>query len=148
MQVFPHLMGPSLSEIPPSWHEASHVVMKFLDDAGLLDESLKHAGKTTQVEFFAGILSRLHLNMISYGEGGRGIYALASFLNHSCKPNVTAAAEGVDAVLSITAQRDILSGDELCISYAGPEPCEDFLEWAYGIKCSETCNCDKYAITE
>jgi len=75
------------------------------------------------------LLKRCELNSVGYSTwpelilgaskfnslSGTGIFPVASFFNHSCDPNVYRYSIG--DLLVFRAARDILPGEELCISY-------------------------------
>ena len=61
-------------------------------------------------------MSRLHLNAVGLPGGGAALFALPSFINHSCDPNALVSWEGGGAVLRLVAQRPIQKGEEIFIS--------------------------------
>jgi hypothetical protein len=91
----------------------------------------------------------------SLGEGGEegdsgsecfgyGLWPIASYWNHSCAPNVQKGRRG--RTWKFWASRDIMKGEELCISYLGGDERDDSLAkrksklkgvWGFECACSK-----------
>ncbi|PNW87292.1 hypothetical protein CHLRE_02g116850v5 [Chlamydomonas reinhardtii] len=114
------------------------------DAAARLAAAAAAAAERLTLDWFVGVMSRLHLNsfqvhnplagsdptdlaaaasaLVSDSGGGRaaagsGTYLLASLLNHSCEPCLELAFPGMDGTAAFVAARDIAPGEELCVSY-------------------------------
>lgn len=90
------------------------------------------------------ITNSFGLTSIYDGDIGSGIFALASFFNHSCAPNITRIT--VENKLVFVASRPIEKGQQLFVSYrskfmATPKPERQLeLQNSYRFKCScEAC---------
>ena len=70
---------------------------------------------------------------------GSAVYALASMFNHSCEPCLDVCFPHNNAVVALTAARDIAQGEQLKISYtdfSAPRAArQQQLSWAYGFEC-------------
>lgn len=53
------------------------------------------------------------------GTGNRGLYSLASMINHDCDPNSRVSFDS-NATLTLRARREIGSGEEITITYCSP----------------------------
>jgi len=78
------------------------------------------------MEYLVDMVHRIKVNgfSITYEEDferiGIGLYGIPSFMNHSCRPNALQTfllRSGTPPSLCVTAFRDILSQQEICISY-------------------------------
>ncbi|GIL48648.1 hypothetical protein Vafri_5121 [Volvox africanus] len=117
------------------------------------------------VEWFVGVMSRLHLNVFQVhnplagadpsdlaaaaaalvsdtaggASSGSAVYLLASLFNHSCEPTLELSFPGLDGTAAFTAARDIAPGEELCVSYLDiglpVHVRRQHLEWSYGFVC-------------
>ncbi|GLC55857.1 hypothetical protein PLESTB_001036400 [Pleodorina starrii] len=126
--------------------------------AAVVDERL-------DVEWFVGVMARLHLNVFQVhnplagadpsdlaaaaaalvsgtaggASSGSAVYQLASLFNHSCEPTLELSFPSLDATAAFTAARDIAPGEELCVSYLDvglPYAARRrHLEWSYGFVC-------------
>ena len=70
---------------------------------------------------------------------GAAAYLLASMVNHSCEPSLDVAFPRNNAVLALTAARDIRAGEQLTIGYVDTglplARRRAELEFAYGFTC-------------
>ena len=100
--------------------------------------------------WFAGVMGRLHLNAMSTGDRTTALFALSSFFNHSCRPNISPRFDGAE--VTWVAETDIQPEEECFISYrtigmADDEPeaaRDEWLHWNYGFRCQETCSCGRF----
>jgi len=86
-------------------------------------------------------------NQVKLKENSRGLFLNASRFNHNCVPN--ANYETLGSNVRISAVRNILKGEELCISYIRDPYCfevshnkhptieniKDYLKFSYGFDC-------------
>ncbi len=68
--------------------------------------------------WYAGVVSRLHLNAMAIGPERSALFGLPSFFNHEHPPNTEVRFDDDDGRAHFIAARDIAEGDECCISYA------------------------------
>jgi len=73
------------------------------------------SGSFFNLEWFCGIMGRLHLNTMRTDTGLSVLYVLGSYFNHGCRPNVAPVYDG--ARVEWRAVRDIFADDECLISY-------------------------------
>lgn len=82
----------------------------------------------------------------SEGTTGHGLWALASFINHSCVPNAHRCFFG--DLMVVRATKEIVPGEEITISYDTPADygSEDDLGESWGFKCKcPLCTAEKSA---
>ena len=80
---------------------------------------------------------------------GAGFYRVASYLMHSCEPNVKLVFSEHSHRASVVATRDITAGDELLVGYINSEArstdqrrLELFTKYRYQCTCSRCENVD------
>lgn len=105
------------------------------------------------LDFVNRIWGVLYLNAMRTEETGLTLWALPSFINHSCSPNVALQFE--DGLLHMHAARDIEEDEELFIDYAvgqtkqhnwTPTQKQEYLYLNYGFDCkvgNKLCPCSK-----
>ena len=116
----------TLAENPAVYQDASLAahVDAYLHLLTLLPESLL---PHLRVDVCQDLISRASHNAFSIrptsdGEHsgeflGYGVWPEASFFNHSCRPNLSKERKG--CLWSFQTSRDVLAGEELCITYLG-----------------------------
>lgn len=57
------------------------------------------------------------VGMMFLNNEGSGLYNLQRCVNHSCEPNAKISFPFGNSTLQLVATRDILPGEEICISY-------------------------------
>ncbi|EFJ42331.1 hypothetical protein VOLCADRAFT_97594 [Volvox carteri f. nagariensis] len=125
----------------------------------------KAVTERVNVEWFVGVMARLHLNvfqvhnplagadpadlaaaaaaLVSGSAGGASsgsaVYLVASLFNHSCEPTLELSFPDLDAAACFVAARDIAPGEELCVSYLDVglpyNVRQRHLKWSYGFVC-------------
>lgn len=108
---------------------------------------LSENNNNSELLLYAKLYSMLGLNTIKTPFGS-ALYALPSFLNHSCIPNVGFQFNGVN--LSLIALKDLNENDELYINYIEEEgkdwsylKQQNYLKFNYGFDCKLNCSCKK-----
>ena len=117
------LAGP----VPGPWKE----------DARDVRRALGRAGDVVTDAWYAGVVSRLHLNAIRADAEGAStaLCALPSFLNHDADPSVLIDYAG--GGVAFRAARPLAPGDELTIDYVYGHAVDDrsaFLRENYGFE--------------
>ena len=142
----------TLAEAPPPW-AAEH---------SLLAAALQEAFPERQAGFFslawyAGVLSRLHLNSFrvsipradvsdlpsllrrSQTGNGTAVYLLPSLLNHSCSPSLEPVWRTGDSQVAFLTRREVSAGEELTVSYVDADAPvgerQEALSHGYGFEC-------------
>ncbi|GIL69527.1 hypothetical protein Vretifemale_455 [Volvox reticuliferus] len=117
------------------------------------------------VEWFVGVMARLHLNVFQVhnplagadpsdlaataaalvastaggASSGSAVYLLSSLFNHSCEPNLELSFPDLNGAAAFTAARDIAPGEELSVAYLDiglpVNVRRQHLEWSYGFVC-------------
>ena len=117
------------SSWPDHWTELHTITAEAMQDAASEPPSYEWLGQT---------ILRCHLNAISLGTTS-ALYREASYLNHSCQPNVALKLSGT-AHCDVIATRAIDVGSELTLNYAqnsaeDPAVLSAHLQRTYGIEC-------------
>jgi hypothetical protein len=146
-----HALDSSL--FPTEWKEAHY---KALNIINMVNPEVK-----MEMNWFIGILGRLHLNSMRTDDGLSVFYSVGSFFNHGCRPNV--APEWNGGYVKWHTTQDVAEGEEYLIDYKGnvaqqdqnntsknpdqmPESARDeFLYWNYGFKCEDSCSCGRFS---
>ena len=165
------LLAPAMDTTPAdmvaSHDEASellkHVLRSTLSPAAKKTPQLvkdRPRSSVDGVEWFVGVLGRLHLNAMRTPDGISALYAASSYFNHGCRENVSPRFDG--GVVEWVAARDIAEDEECLISYhsggaegdkedsqIGPDERseaarDEFLHWNYGFRCKDTCSCGRF----
>jgi hypothetical protein len=97
------------------------------------------------IEVYARIVGILHLNTFSLDHSdarkseSSALFHHASFINHSCDPNVAMDAVDADGNVRLSCRRAVLPGEELTIAYIDcglpTDLRKEKLEWAYAFTC-------------
>ncbi|KAF2488213.1 hypothetical protein BDY17DRAFT_307471 [Neohortaea acidophila] len=89
------------------------------------------------------VMSIFAVNQMSITPTGRGVFANTSRLNHSCVPNAYACWNPTQQQMTVYAIRDILPGEELCVSYSDGDAQfaisiirQEQLGWLYNFRCT------------
>lgn len=155
------LMAPTqaiqASSLPSSWRDEHESAAAELKDVV--------PGFSLDLRQFAGVLGRLHLNAIRTDGDVSTLFAMGSYFNHGCRPNVAPRFNG--GHVEWVALRNIAAAEECLISYrdsqqsdqpdeappgalelgskSRPESARDeWLHWNYGFRCAETCSCGRF----
>jgi hypothetical protein len=101
------------------------------------------------LEVYARIVGILHLNTFSLDHSdakkseSSALFHHASFINHSCDPNVAMDKVDTDGNVRLSCRRPVLPGEELTIAYIDcglpTDQRREKLEWAYAF----TCDCSR-----
>ncbi|KAF2860849.1 SET domain-containing protein [Piedraia hortae CBS 480.64] len=106
-----------------SHHDLQVHCDSFAQLSGLIPSELRQSCMATlcQIATKAASHNAFGIRVGGHGEeyAGWGVYPLASYFNHSCRPNVSKQRVGRGWVF--TAARPIAAGEECCISYIGGE---------------------------
>lgn len=81
------------------------------------------------------------LGMFNINNVDGNMYLTQSHLNHSCEPNVDVKNVGRTEGISVTAKRDIKTGEELFTSYVNPEHELDDRRYNLRVDWGFNCNC-------
>jgi len=102
-----------------------------------------HIDESNVEKYLRSIIEKIRTNGFSYNsEKCTALLYFGSFFNHNCTPNLYYFQSGKNIIFK--ANKNILKGEELCISYIFQLPNENFTDRNYRLRnWSFTCTCLK-----